>query len=71
MEKVPVVQIDRHTGRVIAKYPDINQAAVAANVSHAAIKRCIGVRRYGEGQSQAGGFIWMKRDHYDIVTGRG
>lgn len=68
---IPVVQIDRFTGKVVGKYPDVNAAATATKVGHSAIKRCIGSKRYGEGQAQAGGYIWMKQEHYDIVTGRG
>jgi len=51
---IPVVQIDRLTGKVVGKYDSIHEAAAAARISPVHIRNCIGIKRYGEGQTQAG-----------------
>lgn len=67
---VGVVQIDRHTGKVLGSFETTKAAAKASGVSASSIGRCLLPDRAPGKQQVAGGYVWLSKDRYELLKSK-
>lgn len=71
MKRQGVVQIDKHTGKVIAKYESIRAAAVALGLETASIQRQLAPDVGRPRTSKAAKYRWLTLEKYNELKSLG
>lgn len=71
-KEIPVVQIDRYTGKVVARYESIKKAAKAVGSSTTAIRRHLYPSRAGSSHgAYPGQSIWIAEERFEEMKAVG